>query len=368
MSISSRINTIEEHIGDIYDTLELAGSDLTNVNKNIVNINSELKNNLKYYLANGTDTLWNNWEKVTGSGTEVTLNNTLKGKMNVGVSGNTKQATAILPDTYQQVDYIQSSGTQYIDTGIVGKDTIKYQYKFLQTEYNGNVTLGTMGTGSNNTSRMFITNSKLYLDIYGESSRISQTFENLINTVHNWEIGNRYVKDIDTNTILISNTSLSSFSTTTNITICGTQTSSKQKIYGLKIYDNETIIRDFIPCYRKSDNVVGLYDLVNNVFYTNAGTGAFTYGSTASLPNPDFPIPVENVSGEVEVKVENKNIVKLSADNDTVTFGSGSTIDFTNTGCTITTTNQFRGDYFAFNVETGSKIVLPEGERLLRSG
>ena len=38
MSISSRITAMEGHIGDIYDTLELGGADLTNVNKNIVNL------------------------------------------------------------------------------------------------------------------------------------------------------------------------------------------------------------------------------------------------------------------------------------------------------------------------------------------
>ena len=65
MSIASRIEAIEGHIGDIYDTLELGGSDLTNVNKNIVNINSELIDRYKDYLANGTDELWNNWDKVT---------------------------------------------------------------------------------------------------------------------------------------------------------------------------------------------------------------------------------------------------------------------------------------------------------------
>ena len=39
-----------------------------------------------------------------------------------------------------------------------------------------------------------------------------------------------------------------------------------------------TPIRNFVPCYRKSDNVIGLYDTVEGVFYTNAGTGSFTKG------------------------------------------------------------------------------------------
>jgi hypothetical protein len=35
-------------------------------------------------------------------------------------------------------------------------------------------------------------------------------------------------------------------------------------------------VRDFIPVYRKSDSVVGMYDSVNDVFYTNKWSGSFT--------------------------------------------------------------------------------------------
>jgi hypothetical protein len=58
---------------------------------------------------------------------------------------------------------------------------------------------------------------------------------------------------------------------------------SKRKLYNLKLYQNDIIIRDFIPCYRKSDNVIGLYDLVNQMFYTNAGTGTFLKGGEINV-------------------------------------------------------------------------------------
>ena len=57
----------------------------------------------------------------------------------------------------------------------------------------------------------------------------------------------------------------------------------KGKIYRFKISENTAIIRDFIPCYRKIDNVAGLYDLINNVFYINCGSDNFVVG-------PDTPI------------------------------------------------------------------------------
>lgn len=50
-------------------------------------------------------------------------------------------------------------------------------------------------------------------------------------------------------------------------------------VYGFQIFHLGSLILNFIPCYRKSDNEPGMYDTVNNVFYTNAGTGTFIIGN-----------------------------------------------------------------------------------------
>lgn len=53
---------------------------------------------------------------------------------------------------------------------------------------------------------------------------------------------------------------------------------SSIKMYRCQIYQDSLLIRDFVPAKRKSDNVIGLYDIANNVFYTNgSGSGTFTY-------------------------------------------------------------------------------------------
>ena len=50
------------------------------------------------------------------------------------------------------------------------------------------------------------------------------------------------------------------------------------RVYSFKAYEYDVLIRDMIPCYRKADHVIGMYDLVNDVFYTNSGTGTFYKG------------------------------------------------------------------------------------------
>lgn len=54
----------------------------------------------------------------------------------------------------------------------------------------------------------------------------------------------------------------------------GTRTIRYFKYWG----KDDNLLRDMIPCYRKSDNVIGMFDLVSQTFFTNAGTGVFTVG------------------------------------------------------------------------------------------
>ena len=50
--------------------------------------------------------------------------------------------------------------------------------------------------------------------------------------------------------------------------------------YESEFYNGSTVVSKLIPCYRKADNEIGLYDTVNDVFYTNANSvGYFDKGS-----------------------------------------------------------------------------------------
>lgn len=47
------------------------------------------------------------------------------------------------------------------------------------------------------------------------------------------------------------------------------------KCYRAKIIYQNAVTADLIPCYRKSDNAIGFYDVVGNVFRFNTGNYAF---------------------------------------------------------------------------------------------
>lgn len=52
------------------------------------------------------------------------------------------------------------------------------------------------------------------------------------------------------------------------------------KIKSLSIEDgNGSATHIYVPCYRKTDGVIGMYDLIGRSFLINAGTGDFTKGA-----------------------------------------------------------------------------------------
>lgn len=220
-----------------------------------------------------------------------------------------------LPAGYQELEYIQSTGTQYIDTDYIANQNTIYKFEFEQAEYNGNITLGNQGTGSTNTHRIFLTAGKIYLDIFGSQSRLNKDFTDLLNVYHNWEIGNRYVKDLDTEEYLLQSTKVTDFTAIDNTYICGKASGlSKLKIYGLKIYENETLIKNFIPCYRKSDNSVGIYDIVGKKFYGNSGTGEFVKGEEVQEKYKvrEMPEAIENIIEKLKKYIPKATTTELS--------------------------------------------------------
>ena len=81
-----------------------------------------------------------------------------------------------------------------------------------------------------------------------------------------------------------SNTTSEQTAGTTNATNIllgknGTRTEAGAKeFYGLKIWDNGVMIRNYVPCMRDSDSAVGFWEAVNGVFKTSDGSDEFTAG------------------------------------------------------------------------------------------
>lgn len=182
---------------------------------------------------------------------------------------------------FTKLDYIQSSGTQYIDTGVQATNkTVVEAELFTNSTENKNWFGGSAGTSYSNFSfNSWKQNQAEYQ--YGSSNTWNHpnVSDNVIGSKFKVTFGNGALKINDTKIVDLSTTA---FTDTKNIFIFvrnGGTAYISGKLYSFKIYDGTNMIKNFIPCKRKSDGVVGLYDTYNNVFHTNQGTGEFTAGN-----------------------------------------------------------------------------------------
>ena len=186
-----------------------------------------------------------------------------------------------LPKEYQEVEYIESTGEQWIDIGVKPTISQEYSIKFSMSDISGNyVVFGSRGSGSWDTSQ-----NQIYFNLNKET---------IIRLLNRANVNNYIIEGVTVNKIIeeedfqCPNVSLSS-GTRNFYLFClnnvgSPAVPSKNKLYYFKIKDNDILVRDLVPCYRKSDNVVGMYDLVGNKFYTNDGTGTFIKGNDVDVP------------------------------------------------------------------------------------
>ena len=190
---------------------------------------------------------------------------------------------------YTQLEYIESTGTQYIDT--------EYKHNTSKTKYSMEVSITSTPNMYNalfGARTEHDSNDAYYVGITNNTNHTTYTCigGTKVDPISGFNINfnTKYKIDIDpTRGITVNNTLYSiiyksSITSSYNAYIFGFNTNNSinetvnMKLYSFKIYNDNNLVRDFIPVKRKSDNVLGLFDKVNNGFYTNAGTGNFIAG------------------------------------------------------------------------------------------
>ena len=189
-----------------------------------------------------------------------------------------------LPSGYTEMPYLESTGTQYIDTLVSGSTIGKIETKFAYTSITTGAYRNYFGveeSGKPYKALGFrVESDSSIFNFYARD--ISQNITADIST-HSMSIvidtsdytlnfdGNSYTK---LGTEAISDLALTLFASRR-----GSSTVDRfgcVKLFNFKIYNtSDTLIRDFVPAVRKSDNIIGLYDTVNDKFYANSGTGTF---------------------------------------------------------------------------------------------
>ena len=185
-----------------------------------------------------------------------------------------------LPSGYTQLEYIQSSGTQYINTGFKSpssglKIALGFEYiadhseeTLFGSEKNGVYSICPYGNPE------FYVGSTIKLLSYSAE----------LNTRYNLVVEAKNNKLTTTwNEISYTGSYSGSLESTQDIYLFANHINNSVgqivsiKLYECSMYANDVMTRNFIPCKNPS-GVIGLYDSVNSVFYANAGTGRFIAG------------------------------------------------------------------------------------------
>ncbi len=197
-----------------------------------------------------------------------------------------------LPTGYTPLEYIESTGTQYIDTG------------YAWTSLNRKVDMDVMVTTYVSNSHFFASTHERAYDLNPYFASASGSFStyiggrNYLSTTSNKNEKNNIVWNLKSNknfNLQINNVNIGSV-TVAEIPTSGVSvyllhvhtsgnnswTPLKARLYQTKMWDNDIMVRNFVPAKRNSDGVIGMYDLADTnpatAFHTNAGTGTFTAG------------------------------------------------------------------------------------------
>ena len=187
---------------------------------------------------------------------------------------------------YTLLEYIETTGTQYIDTG-VNVSTLVNPLVTATLQYTSTA------RGQQNGARRAGSNYFLFgisrssdnftiqaggggtETLFGTTDTNKHTF--VIDTVNatcaiDDDVRTLNVGDLSglNQTIFIGNTS-------------GENRFDQARFFNVNIVSGGAVIMNLVPAQRNSDGVVGMYDMVTGAFFTNAGTGTFTAGADAGI-------------------------------------------------------------------------------------
>lgn len=190
---------------------------------------------------------------------------------------------------YCEVEYLESTGTQYIDTGITGNNNTKIDVLFSKKNTSANFINGIVGARgasvNENNIVVGINNAQIAIDFVNGGSGSYATYRYIatdtLADIKYRAIASKTERSLyQGNTLVGQNTTLSNQTiNTTNLRMFGVQNYgfTESKIYYCKIYDNDVLVGDFIPVL-DWDMTPCMYDRVTEQLFYNAGTGDFSYG------------------------------------------------------------------------------------------
>jgi len=198
-----------------------------------------------------------------------------------------------IPTTFKRLEYIGTTGTQRIMMTLGASKNV-FGLRYVVDVYLPTPTTDTEGVLCGYTSGvpywglMLTKNRHLYPMIAASGATAGATKDELLNTRFTYEMNG------SSGTCVVTANGEPWFSgsySSRSLSQFGwfyengdTRFFATMKMYSAQIYDTDgtTLLRDLYPVMRLEDNVTGLYDTVSGTFFTNGGSGIFTFAEYGS--------------------------------------------------------------------------------------
>lgn len=189
----------------------------------------------------------------------------------------------VTSDRYTRLEYIESTGTQYIDTGITVDAENYNKLRFVCETYYSSFTGAFLANGCSMSGLIYyfgVTNTGVIAYGNGTSDKtfdVTAPTATKLTADFNPAAGEYSVGDTSQSGLTFATPAKSG-----NFYLFAYNNGSAarchpERIYSCKVYKEDVLIRDFVPAKDNGGNI-GLYDRVNDVFYSNDGTGVFSSG------------------------------------------------------------------------------------------
>ena len=214
------------------------------------------------------------------------------------ISNNVKRSlmAQFLPDEYQRVEYIEATGTQYIQTDIIAVPKtcveLDFQLSVLKNSFLRLFQAYDSSIGSD--FHLIIHNGKSGTKAiksddmtFGLGNHAVSITKTILNIEHRYTAK---LNDVDsawkvydvTDDMTFKRGTVGTYHLNKDVPYYPLrifQEGVEAKLYGFKVSVDGVATHNLIPCYRKSDNEIGMYDTATDYLYTNSGEGTFIKGN-----------------------------------------------------------------------------------------
>lgn len=313
------------------------------------------------------------------------------------VSGLDGSGTITGDSAYEYLDYIQGSGSQYINTGYTmgSGTTADFKARFIGLPVKGNWQ-GVFGMRKDGSDKV-----GACVFLYNNAGTVNfwRTLNGDANVPGLGAVGTGvdYMFHVDktgtgpttiTGGMLdhaVLGTALGGtcagpayiFNLNQNGVVWDVNRSASMRLYSLTFSENGTVVRDYLPVRRKTDNAVGLYERLGHMFYANNGTGTFTVGAVTNATDQAL-VSELHVDVPEGIELENRDVsiqgnVKFVKDGPGVFIPSkggqlytgGTLIAAGEFRCAMCNDNGRNPQYFGV---LGSEVTVAQGARLNLDG